>query len=873
MCMLGNTDQTIEEDAKLVDDSRVACAALQHSAYRVVTCTELTLFHADVRLQAASILCKFDRVQFHTLPESHCSGFASMLDQLLLSAGLFKLQELLISTLQVFAKHSAACTDKLSVLQARYAPLEINEHASYVARLLGESKILGVKSQSARKLLAALNAGDVSSRVLSLRPLTQTNFGEQCVWGSRRDHLGWFDFNLSTIDMNYDLGNQQTCRRELFLDTELESGVVVEPDDGELELRAGLSPVVSGAREAGRYYWVRFFATPVAIPLEPVPKDLSIAFCVDAAEVETIADRIFPALPESWRPVLLRLLDEQRAPAKVLERAARKQSVSSVSLPVGSGAPARSSGSAGSSGKGGGASIGAGAVLLAGAGVKSPAPRMQRDFEPPSTVGSAPRTPAPATDAGASKVSATKGLAAGVGSGADGSGSGAKWSVLKLAAVRSGGAKGGSGWIGAAAMPRLSKLAVSGGAAPSAATTSLGRKMSTTSLALAVGLGRTPPPSSFNVSQSALSDVSETEDHVTAQEQLTVAEREKKASPPPSKPAPLSPPSKPAPPSSEHDTQPLPAEDMGAPMDETEPPLDTADEHAIDDTPAAEEAPAHGAVEGAAEADELEDSKQALEDLLERIHSLKLAELRAELTRAGLDTKGGREAVLAERLQEHLRSKLAALEAADGELMAQQQDEEVDEKAQEPAMVDRVAMERDEESSCPRGGQGHRIALSAALSCQVDQAATAHEQQRQANEAAEAAEEAAERAEVEVVAVRLARAARSTRASAALGPPRPAAPALPPKLAPPSYEQTAAAERSHVQLTPLQLVLKMWNAMTIPLHKYAAPLFSTMPALKNRLAPPIHGAHEDKIAEVSRCESGPQPVSEVCLIAPNECPS
>ena len=873
MCMLGNTDQTIEEDAKLVDDSRVACTALQHSAYRVVTCAEPTPFHADVRLQAASILCKFDRVQFHTLPESHCSGFASMLDQLLLSAGLFKLQELLISTLQVFAKHSAACTDKLSVLQARYAPLEINEHASYVARLLGESKILGVKSQSARKLLAALNAGDVSSRVLSLRPLTQTNFGEQCVWGSRRDHLGWFDFNLSTIDMNYDLGNQQTCRRELFLDTELESGVVVEPDDGELELRAGLSPVVSGAREAGRYYWVRFFATPVAIPLEPVPDDLSIAFCVDAAEVETIADRIFPALPESWRPVLLRLLDEQRAPAKVLERAARKQSVSSVSLPVGSGAPARSSGSAGSSGKGGGASIGAGAVLLAGAGVKSPAPRMQRDFEPPSTVGSAPRTPAPATDAGASKVSATKGLAAGVGSGADGSGSGAKWSVLKLAAVRSGGAKGGSGWIGAAAMPRLSKLAVSGGAAPSAATTSLGRKMSTTSLALAVGLGRTPPPSSFNVSQSALSDVSETEDHVTAQEQLTVAEREKKASPPPSKPAPLSPPSKPAPPSSEHDTQPLPAEDMGAPMDETEPPLDTADEHAIDDTPAAEEAPAHGAVEGAAEADELEDSKQALEDLLERIHPLKLAELRAELTRAGLDTKGGREAVLAERLQEHLRSKLAALEAADGELMAQQQDEEVDEKAQEPAMVDRVAMERDEESSCPRGGQGHRIALSAALSCQVDQAATAHEQQRQANEAAEAAEEAAERAEVEVVAVRLARAARSTRASAALGPPRPAAPALPPKLAPPSYEQTAAAERSHVQLTPLQLVLKMWNAMTIPLHKYAAPLFSTMPALKNRLAPPIHGAHEDKIAEVSRCESGPQPVSEVCLIAPNECPS
>ena len=264
MCMLGNTDQTIEEDAKLVNDSRVACVELQLSVYRVVTCTDPTLFHADVRLQAASILCNFDRVQFHTLPESHCSGFASMLDQLLLSAGLFQLQELLISTLQVFAKHSAACTNKLSVLQARYAPLEVDEHASYVA---GESKY-----QSARKLLAALNAGDVSSRVLSLQPHAQTNFGKQCAWGLRRDHLGWIDFNLSTMDLNYDLGNQQTCcRRELFLNTELESRVVIEPDDGQLELHTGFSPVVSGARE-GRY-WLRFFATPVAIPLEPVPDD------------------------------------------------------------------------------------------------------------------------------------------------------------------------------------------------------------------------------------------------------------------------------------------------------------------------------------------------------------------------------------------------------------------------------------------------------------------------------------------------------------------------------------------------------------------------------------------------------------------------
>ena len=50
----------------------------------------------------------------------------------------------------------------------------------------------------------------------------------------------------------------------------------------------------------------------------------------------------------------------------------------------------------------------------------------------------------------------------------------------------------------------------------------------------------TPPPPSFNVSQSALSDVPAPEDHVTAQAQLAAAECEEKATPPPPKPAPPS---------------------------------------------------------------------------------------------------------------------------------------------------------------------------------------------------------------------------------------------------------------------------------------------------------------------------------------------
>ena len=71
----------------------------------------------------------------------------------------------------------------------------------------------------------------------------------------------------------------------------------------------------------------------------------------------------------------------------------------------------------------------------------------------------------------------------------------------------------------------------------------------------------------------------------------------------------------------------------------------------------------------------------------------------------------------------------------------------------------------------------------------------------------------------------------------------------------------------------LVVMLKMWNVMTIPLHKYAAPSCSAQHLVRssNRLAPPLHGAHDDKIAEVSRCESGPQPVSGVRLIAHNEC--
>jgi hypothetical protein len=67
-----------------------------------------------------------------------------MLDQLLLSAGLFKLQELLISMLQVFAKHSSRAhraTDKLSVLRKERSSWN---HSSSVA--LSTSCIVMVRS-------------------------------------------------------------------------------------------------------------------------------------------------------------------------------------------------------------------------------------------------------------------------------------------------------------------------------------------------------------------------------------------------------------------------------------------------------------------------------------------------------------------------------------------------------------------------------------------------------------------------------------------------------------------------------------------------------------------------------------------------------
>jgi len=67
-----------------------------------------------------------------------------MLDQLLLSAGLFKLQELLISMLQVFAKHSSRAyraTDKLSVLRKERSSWN---HSSSVA--LSTSCIAMVRS-------------------------------------------------------------------------------------------------------------------------------------------------------------------------------------------------------------------------------------------------------------------------------------------------------------------------------------------------------------------------------------------------------------------------------------------------------------------------------------------------------------------------------------------------------------------------------------------------------------------------------------------------------------------------------------------------------------------------------------------------------
>ena len=72
-----------------------------------------------------------------------------MLDQLLLSAGLFKLQELLISMLQVFAKHSSRAhraTDKLSVLRKERSSWNHSSwnHSSSVA--LSTSCIVMVRS-------------------------------------------------------------------------------------------------------------------------------------------------------------------------------------------------------------------------------------------------------------------------------------------------------------------------------------------------------------------------------------------------------------------------------------------------------------------------------------------------------------------------------------------------------------------------------------------------------------------------------------------------------------------------------------------------------------------------------------------------------
>jgi hypothetical protein len=52
---------------------------------------------------------------------------------------------------------------------------------------------------------------------------------------------------------------------------------------------------------------------PVVIALSLVDLAEEKGIAVDAAEVVRIADRIFPALPESWRPVLPAELQRQKA--------------------------------------------------------------------------------------------------------------------------------------------------------------------------------------------------------------------------------------------------------------------------------------------------------------------------------------------------------------------------------------------------------------------------------------------------------------------------------------------------------------------------------------------------------------------------------
>ena len=116
--------------------------------------------------------------------------------------------------------------------------------------------------QSPRAMLSTFNAENDASKVVSLKPHAQTNFGwplKVDVHGEETHERalrvdwtrGWVDINLTTRDLQFDTRHS---RQDLILEQDLKA-IRIEQDRGELSRHPGASS--SAADDTSPKYWVR----------------------------------------------------------------------------------------------------------------------------------------------------------------------------------------------------------------------------------------------------------------------------------------------------------------------------------------------------------------------------------------------------------------------------------------------------------------------------------------------------------------------------------------------------------------------------------------------------------------------------------------
>jgi hypothetical protein len=158
-------------------------------------------FHPDVRQYSAQVLMQLSNHGRDAAP-AVMHSFVSGFDAVLSRAGHYSLQTQLVWLLAAFAKKHHECLVKFNELETKHGRLE--EECSASLQMSDQTRL------SPRKMLTSINGLDPSAQVVSVKPLAQTIFGGERA-SDYDDHAGWFDFNLRSRDVQFDVRLRHTA--------------------------------------------------------------------------------------------------------------------------------------------------------------------------------------------------------------------------------------------------------------------------------------------------------------------------------------------------------------------------------------------------------------------------------------------------------------------------------------------------------------------------------------------------------------------------------------------------------------------------------------------------------------------------------------